>query len=129
MKGRPFQIIGFDLLIDKNLKAWLLEINTSPSLNIYFDTAKNFMEKVEMTEEDICQVNLYIKKRIVEDTILLAAESDLEAVNEMNSLTRIHPTDKSEIYGILKDLRTIFLSLTPVKTKASITDQNFQRLS
>ena len=87
------------------------------------------MEKVEMTEEDICQVNLYIKKRIVEDTILLAAESDLGAVNEMNSLTRIHPTDKSEMYGILKDLRTIFLSLTPVKTKASITDQNFQKLS
>ena len=73
VKGRPFQIIGFDLLIDNNLKAWLLEINTSPSLNIFFDNSKNFMERVELTDDDICQVNLYIKSRIVQDTILLAS--------------------------------------------------------
>lgn len=26
-----FQILGFDLLIDKNFKPWLLEVNASPS--------------------------------------------------------------------------------------------------
>ena len=59
------------------------------------------MEKVEMTEEDICQVNLYIKERLVQDTIILASQEDLAAVNELNSLSRIHPTDKSETYNIL----------------------------
>jgi hypothetical protein len=36
--GKPFQILGFDLLIDRDLKAWILEVNDHPSLNIYFDT-------------------------------------------------------------------------------------------
>jgi D-alanine-D-alanine ligase-like ATP-grasp enzyme len=33
--------MGFDMLIDSNLNAWLLEINDHPSLNIYLE--KDFM--------------------------------------------------------------------------------------
>ena len=36
--NQPFQILGFDLMLDKNLKAWVLEVNDHPSLNIYFST-------------------------------------------------------------------------------------------
>ena len=41
VNGLPFQVLGFDVLIDKDLKVWLLEINHSPSLNIYFENNKN----------------------------------------------------------------------------------------
>lgn len=34
MKGDCFQILGFDVFIDQNLKPWLLEINENPSMNI-----------------------------------------------------------------------------------------------
>ena len=71
--GLPFQILGMDVLIDSQLKAWILEINTSPSMNMYFDASRNFMERNEMTEEDICPINLYVKSRIVKDTIGLAS--------------------------------------------------------
>ena len=54
VNGLPFQVLGFDVLIDKDLKVWLLEINHSPSLNIYFENNKNPLEKVEPTEDDIC---------------------------------------------------------------------------
>ena len=28
-----FEVLGFDILIDENLRPWLVEINLSPSLN------------------------------------------------------------------------------------------------
>ena len=34
IKGKPFQIFGFDILIDSDLKAWVLEINDHPSLSV-----------------------------------------------------------------------------------------------
>ena len=107
---------------------WLLEINTSPSLNIYFETARNFMERVEMQEEDICQVNLYVKSRVVTDTIHLANSENLSEIEEFRSLQRIHPGNDSAFYNLVTALRAIFLRLTPSKTNASITDQNFQKL-
>ena len=69
---KPFQILGFDLLLDCNLKAWLLEVNDHPSLNIYFDNNPSPMETGHMTDADICEVDLFVKSRLVKDTILLA---------------------------------------------------------
>ena len=39
--GRPFHIFGIDVLIDSNLKAWLLEINISPSLTVFNRSIKD----------------------------------------------------------------------------------------
>lgn len=30
-----FELFGFDVIIDSNLKPWLLEINAPPSLGVY----------------------------------------------------------------------------------------------
>ena len=61
-------------MIDESLKAWILEVNDHPSLNIYFDTS--FMQTRKMEEEDICQVDLYVKSRVVTDSIKLAKKKD-----------------------------------------------------
>ena len=68
--------MGLDLLIDKKLKAWVLEVNDHPSLNIYFDTS--FMEAKKYEDSDICQVDLYVKKRLVTDTVNLAKKKQSE---------------------------------------------------
>jgi hypothetical protein len=33
-QSRLFEILGIDVLIDKNLKAWILEVNKDPSLEL-----------------------------------------------------------------------------------------------
>jgi len=33
-KGKPFQVLGFDILVDEKLNCWILEINDHPSFNI-----------------------------------------------------------------------------------------------
>lgn len=39
--GKAFHILGLDVLVDQNMKAWLLEINDNPSLYIYLE--KDYM--------------------------------------------------------------------------------------
>jgi tubulin polyglutamylase TTLL6/13 len=35
--SKCFQILGIDILIDENFNAWLMEVNSNPSLNVYVD--------------------------------------------------------------------------------------------
>lgn len=54
------------------MKAWALEVNASPSLNMYFEKDEydtGGKKTVELTEEDICPVDLYVKSKVVTDCI------------------------------------------------------------
>jgi len=57
--GKAFQIFGFDILLDHNLKAWILEINDHPSFNIYFDN--EFMNSKPEDEKILSFVDLHSK--------------------------------------------------------------------
>lgn len=57
--GKPFQVMGLDVLIDENQKAWILEINGNPSLSIYYDDSAG-MEHKKHTEEDVNLTDLYV---------------------------------------------------------------------
>jgi hypothetical protein len=35
--SKVFQVLGLDVLIDKKNNAWLMEINSNPSLNIFLE--------------------------------------------------------------------------------------------
>ena len=63
-----------------------------------------------MRQEDICQVELYVKSRVVRDTILLASSGKIGGEETgFGSLERIHPTyEDDKLYGLMQQLRTIF---------------------
>lgn len=67
------------------MKAWILEVNDHPSLNIYFDT--EFMSHRVMKEDDICPLDLYVKSRVVKDTIQLVKKKDLSECESFQSLS------------------------------------------
>lgn len=124
-KGNPFQILGIDVLVDEKGKAWVLEINDHPSLNIYFD--KEFMNNVKKpSEDDICPVDLYVKSRLVTDVIDLCCKSPskIADIDCHNSLTRIIPDSQHEVHELhtlMQGLRRLFYKSTPIKNKTYIT--------
>ncbi len=94
--------MGFDLMFGENLKAYILEINYSPSLNILFTKDEEYgvsgrrssSPAANRREAIVDPVDLYVKKRVAEDAIKLAlAKSDNPGASatEFNSLRVILP--------------------------------------
>lgn len=59
--GGCFELYGFDILLDEKLKAWLLEVNLSPSLTV--DT----------------QIDIDVKRPLMEDTVDLISLTEEDA--------------------------------------------------
>lgn len=51
-----FEVYGYDILIDTNLKPWLLEVNASPSLQT--DTPDDFKLKYNMIYDALTLVDM-----------------------------------------------------------------------
>ena len=87
-----------------------------------------------MTDDDICQVDLYVKSRLVKDVINLAKKKrdSLADISEFGCLTQIHPDGDYEaavdMFDLVTKLRTIFYSLCKRNDKTGITSQQFERL-
>jgi hypothetical protein len=62
-KGNCFAVIGFDVLIDQDLKAWVLDVNNSPSININLCKDSNTLPSEIETD--------YVKRKIIGDAIKL----------------------------------------------------------
>jgi hypothetical protein len=83
IKGKVFHIFGLDILIDRKLKAWILELNDHPSLNIYHE--KGFMNSKAKEESPIDEL---IKCKVGQDAIDLVCmkkkqRTDIDEYNEM----------------------------------------------
>jgi hypothetical protein len=130
LKGKPFQILGLDVLIDDKMKAWVLEINHNPSLDIYFDTA--FMQhNKNRTDADICPVDLHVKSRVVKDTIILASKKDLSEVDAYGTFKQIYPPmnrDNSLSMTTL-ELQKLFYGATKIRDKQKMSGQQFEKLA
>ena len=61
-------MFGFDILLDKDLKAWILEINDHPSFNILYE--KEFMG-TKAGEEIVSNVDLHVKQTVMTDALKL----------------------------------------------------------
>lgn len=129
IESRPFTVLGLDLLIDEQMKAWILEVNDHPSLNIYFDNSKEFFQQREMTDDDVCPLDLYVKSRLVGDMISLANTKDLTSVTKFGSLTNIFPNKENTMTRTVTDLQKLFSSTSRIREFGKVSSQAFEKLA
>ena len=122
---RCFQIFGFDIMIDQKQRAWMLEVNANPSMNMYVDRElpNGDLERV------LSDVDRFIKGTVVSDAIKIVKNKEM--VDVEGSFERILPPrdKKYNQYYIWEEGRKIFEKLGGVKSPEFITSSQFQRLS
>lgn len=68
LKSKCFQILGMDILIDKKNNAWLMEINSNPSLNMFLEKETGLVEG-EVPEKVLQELDKFVKSRVMGDAI------------------------------------------------------------
>ena len=108
-----------------------MEINDHPSLDIYLE--KDYMGGGGL--KTLSQIDLYVKKMVLEDTIILAKKSreTILSKDRYKSLFRIMPYGEASakagaVYETLSVARNLYYKLASIKSKATITSSNFEKL-
>jgi tubulin polyglutamylase TTLL5 len=94
-KGCCFDLLGFDVLIDRDLKPWLLEVNLSPSLN---------------TDSPL---DLFIKANLISDTLNLIGVRAFSRKAEV--LTKQRSKLQSKRYKFTHSVSNIARSVSPTR--------------
>jgi len=55
-----FQILGMDILLDKKLNAWLMEVNANPSLNMFLEREIT-QDGTQEPEKLLCELDKFVK--------------------------------------------------------------------
>ena len=127
-KGDCFQILGFDIFIDKDLKAWVLEINDHPSLNILQSKEGN-NGQIRMVSE----VDKYIKTKVVGDALDLMLQdkyrNDRSVIKSHGCWTRILPSGEEDEFMTFCKAKYLYERLLNRKGSNSMSFTAFGKLS
>ena len=99
-EGDCHHILALDIIIDKDLKPWLLDINQQPSLEITNANKQNNKSHLEF-DHYICEVDRAIKTKVVGDAVKLVLENRAE---ERDMRYKFRKAIKK--YGCYQRLRT-----------------------
>jgi hypothetical protein len=82
--------LGFDVFIDRNLKAWIFEINDHPSLNINLEK-----EGEKGLIKELSEIDKYIKMKIVGEAMKFMKRPNIDRTNvdSYKGYHRILPND------------------------------------
>mmetsp|Transcript_12514 Transcript_12514/g.16012 ORF Transcript_12514/g.16012 Transcript_12514/m.16012 type:complete len:388 (+) Transcript_12514:337-1500(+) len=126
-KGDCFQILGFDIFIDSNLKVWVLEINDHPSLNILL-----CKEGPTSLLKFPSEVDKFIKTKVVGDAIKLMRKKkfrqDRTQLPEHGCWRRILPSGEEEDYQTFAKAKYLYERLLNRKGVRNMTLTCFGKL-
>lgn len=96
-KSRCFEIMGYDILIDKKNKPWLLEVNHSPSLQCDSPFDKQLKDSVISGAMKIMDLNPRFKKIVTEQEKIKTQQRITGRAKETQSKPNYDPNKETEI--------------------------------
>lgn len=93
-ESKAFHIIGMDVLVDKKHNAWLMEINSNPSLNIFLE--REVPGNPGQTEKVLQELDKHVKSKVVTEAIYIVTE---EGIDEefRGSFEQLLPVESGEM--------------------------------
>ena len=116
-----FELYGYDIIIDSNLKCWLIEVNSSPSLgilNLLDDIVKiklvdDLIDLVDLIDFDRKRLEEVLTRKLKEISSVSAA-SGVQAMKLLNrDLTYILNGQEPRVYGEMPKFMGEFERLAP----------------
>jgi len=80
--ARNFHIVGFDVLLDTKLRAWLMEINANPSFNMFLERDLPNGE----VEKTLSELDKYLKARVASEAIKIVTGVSSLSLNDLGQL-------------------------------------------
>lgn len=90
-KSRCFEILGFDVMLDKKLKPWLLEVNHSPSLLCESPFDKELKDNLITGAMRIMDLDPYFKKKVL-------AQEHQQTLQRMYGTKPTEGSDKPKVF-------------------------------
>lgn len=118
-KGQCFEIYGFDVLIDQNLKAWLLEVNVAPSLSSSSPFDKYVKSMLLSDTLHLVGFNVFDRRRAEEDRRLAQQKKKLVGGKSVPPKMMRRPTNVRDDSRDEGGLGETYDSLSPTKIKSS----------
>ncbi|CAI2365616.1 unnamed protein product [Moneuplotes crassus] len=113
-----YQILGFDIMFDDEFNGWLFEVNSYPSMDIFYHKDKSDgtydKEKSEIDER-------------VKSTIFAEAARILIAKDESDVFEQVYDSQEQE--GLYEDVFEIYKKLSGIRLGQSISSSKFSKLS
>ncbi|CAD8093616.1 unnamed protein product [Paramecium sonneborni] len=130
-KGNFFELFGFDILIDEKLKAWLLEVNVSPSLNTQADL--DFKIKTKLISDMFHLLGIQYHTSSIENSLpktklIRRNLNDINQINAQNFKSKVNSEDLELMILTLEEQLRLgqFKCLYPNQKTVSKYDQYFE---
>ena len=90
--GRPFQVLGFNVEIDRKLRPWITHIAHDPMMRIHLSYGDLALASgLSTISAKISETDLYVNRKVVTDAIRIAKKSRdaLCEIETLGCLTKI----------------------------------------
>lgn len=129
-KSKCFQILGMDVLIDRKYNAWLMEINSNPSLNMFLEKESGLSEG-ETPERILQELDKFVKSRVIGDAIRIVTGQKQGGCAEFDgTFEQILPHEELGYYYIWNRAQQLFELMSGAgKEPERVTGYQFNRLA